>query len=285
MRKALVDMEGSVLSLRRQCELLGVNRNRLEGRRRETRGPEDLAMARRIDEINLRSPEFGARRMSRCLEREGFEGAGRKRVARIMDAMGIEAVYRRPRTSIPAPGAQVYPYLLREREVRHADEVWCADVTYIPMERGFAYLVAVMDWKTRAVLSWKLSNTLDGSFCVEALREAYAWTGKAPEIFNTDQGCQFTSRAWIEAVEGAGTRVSMDGKGRWMDNVFIERLWRSVKHEGVYLWAHDNVRELEIALEKWFSDYNHWKPHQALDYKTPWECYRPGEHPGWGKVA
>ena len=163
--------------------------------------------------------------------------------------------------------------------------MWCADVTYIPMARGFAYLVAIMDWKTRAVLSWKLSNTLDGTFCVEALREALEATGRAPEIFNTDQGCQFTSRAWIATVEGSGARVSMDGKGRWMDNVFIERLWRAVKHEGVYLWAHENVRELEIALEKWFSDYNHWKPHQALGYKTPWECYRPQQTPAWKEAA
>ena len=202
-----------------------------------------------------------------------------------MKAMGLQAIYRRPRTSQPAPGAQIYPYLLRGRAVTQADEVWCADVTYIPMARGFAYLVAIMDWKTRAVLSWKLSNTLDGTFCVEALREALEATGRAPEIFNTDQGCQFTSRAWIATGQGSGARVSMDGKGRWMDNVFIERLWRAVKHEGVYLWAHENVRELENALGKWFSDYNHWKPHQALGYKTPWECYRPQQTPPWKEAA
>jgi putative transposase len=135
------------------------------------------------------------------------------------------------------------------------------------------------------VLSWKLSNTLDGRFCVEALREAFAAAGKAPEIINTDQGCQFTSRSWIATVEESGAKVSMDGKGRWMDNVFIERLWRSVKHEGVYLWAHENMKELDIALAKWFSDYNHWKPHQALGYKTPWECYRPEHKPAWKEAA
>jgi putative transposase len=187
--------------------------------------------------------------------------------------MGLEAIYRKPRTSQSDAGAPTYPYLLRDREVLTPDEVGCADVTYIPMARGFAYLVAVMDWKTRAVLSWKLSNALDGTFCVEALREALEAAGKVPEIFNTDQGCQFTSRSWIATVQESGAKVSMDGEGRWMDNVFIERLWRSVKHKGVYLWAHENMRELDHALAKWFSDYNHWKPHQGLEHKTPWECY------------
>jgi putative transposase len=248
-------------------------------------GEAELEMARRIDEVHLRFPEFGARRMSQWLLREGLEGATRRRVAQVMKAMGLAAVYRRPRTSPRAPGAQIYPYLLRDRKVESADEVWCADVTYIPMARGFAYLVAVMDWKTRAVLSWKLSNTLDGTFCVEALREALEAAGRAPEIFNTDQGCQFTSQAWIATVQASGAKVSMDGKGRWMDNVFIERLWRSVKHEGVYLWAYENVHELEMALEKWFSDYNHWKQHRSLGYKTPWECYRPKQTPAWKKAA
>lgn len=285
MRRAMVEKSGSQLSVRRQCELLGLNRNRLEGPGCQGLGSEDLEMARRIDEIHLRFPEFGARRMSHWLLREGWDGASRRRVSRVMRLMGLEAIYRKPRTSQPTAGAQTYPYLLRDREVLIPDEVWCADVTYIPMARGFAYLVAVMDWNTRAVLSWKLSNTLDGTFCVEAFAEALEATGRHPEIFNTDQGCQFTSRAWIAAVEGCGARVSMDGKGRWMDNVFIERLWRAVKHEGVYLWAHENVRELEIALEKWFSDYNHWKPHQSLGYKTPWECYRPEEKPAWKEAA
>ena len=275
----MVEKSGSQLSVRRQCELLGLNRNRLEAPSRGGIGEGDLEMARRIDEIHLRFPEFGARRMSQRLLREGREGANRRRVAQVMKAMGLQAIYRRPRTSQPTPGAQIYPYLLRGRAVTQADEVWCADVTYIPMARGFAYLVAIMDWKTRAVLSWKLSNTLDGTFCVEALCEALEATGRAPEIFNTDQGCQFTSRARIATVQGSGARVSMDGKGRWMDNVFIERLWRAVKHEGVYLWAHKNVRELEIALGKWFSDYNHWKPHQALGYKTPWEMLQTARSP------
>jgi putative transposase len=285
MRKAMVERTGCKLSVRRQCELLGVNRNRLEPRQAAGLAPGELAVARRIDELHLRFPEFGARRMGKWLLREGWKEATRRTVARIMKAMGLEAIYRKPRTSPAAAGREVYPYLLRDRQVSEPDEVWCADVTYIPMARGFAYLVAVMDWRSRAVLSWKLSNTLDGSFCVEALREAFAATGRAPEIFNTDQGCQFTSRAWIQTLAGAGVRVSMDGKGRWMDNVFIERLWRSVKHEGVYLWAHANLHELEGALAKWFGEYNHWKPHQSLEDRTPWECYRPGEIPAWKEAA
>jgi len=285
MRRAIVEKSGSQLSVRRQCELLGLNRNRLGGAERKGLCSEDLEMARRIDEVHLRFPEFGARRMSKWLQREGREEASRRSVSRAMRLMGLEAIYRKPRTSQPGAGAQTYPYLLRDREVLMPDEVWCADVTYIPMARGFAYLVAIMDWNTRAVLSWKLSNTLDGAFCVEAFEEALEATERHPEIFNTDQGCQFTSKAWIASVEGCGARVSMDGKGRWMDNVFIERLWRAVKHEGVYLWAHENVRELEIALEKWFSDYNHWKPHQSLGYKTPWECYRPEEKSAWKEAA
>lgn len=280
----MVERSDSQLSIRRQCELLGLNRNRLAPRRSAGLGLGDLAMARRIDELHMRWPEFGARRMSEALKREGQE-TSRRRVSRVMKVMGLEAIYRKPRTSEPGAGQQVYPYLLRDRVVGEADEVWCADITYIPMSRGFAYLVAVMDWKTRAVLSWKLSNTLESSFCVEAFRQALQVAGKAPQIFNTDQGCQFTSQAWVGAIQGAGVRVSMDGKGRWMDNVFIERLWRSVKHEGVYLWAHETVRDLERALSCWFDEYNRWKPHQSLRYKTPWECYRPQEPQPWRKAA
>jgi putative transposase len=276
----MIDKGHLRLSVRRQAELLGVNRNRLEPRQRLALRGEDLNIARRIDEIHLRFPEFGARRMKLWLSREN-RPTTRRRVARIMRFMGLEAIYRKPRTIQPNLAHKVYPYLLRDRVVEAADEVWCADITYIPMARGYAYLVAVMDWKTRAVISWKLSNTMDSNFCVEALQEAFATTGTAPEIFNTDQGSQFTSAAWVRTVEEAGTKVSMDGKGRWIDNVFIERLWRAVKHEGVYLWAYENLHDLERALTRWFKDYNEWKPHKALDGKTPWECYRPGETPPW----
>jgi len=280
----MVERTDSQLSIRRQCELLGLNRNRLEPRRPVGLSPKDLEMARRIDELHMRFPEFGARRMSEWLKREG-QDVTRRMVSRVMRVMGLEAIYRKPRTSQPGVGQQIYPYLLRNRVVAEADEVWCADITYIPMARGFSYLVAVMDWKTRAVLSWKLSNTLDSRFCVDAFQEAILVAGRAPQIFNTDQGCQFASHAWVGAVQGAGVQVSMDGKGRWMDNVFIERLWRSVKHEGVYLWAHETVHDLERALERWFEEYNRWKPHQSLEYKTPWQCYRPQELEPWRRAA
>jgi putative transposase len=202
-----------------------------------------------------------------------------------MKHMGLEAIYRKPRTSISNPTAKKYPYLLKGMAVMEADEVWCADITYVPMQRGFAYLVAVMDWRTRAVVSWKLSNTLEGGFCMEAFREAVNRAGRVPAIFNTDQGSQFTSEAWTGMLESAGVRVSMDGKGRWLDNVFIERLWRSVKHEGVYLWAPRDMHELERLLGKWFADYNQLKPHKALGGLTPWEVYRPEDVKPWERAA
>jgi putative transposase len=191
--------------------------------------------------------------------------------------MGIRAIYQRPRTSLPGQGEehQVFPYLLREREVRQPDEVWCTDITYLPMGRSFAYLVAVMDWHSRAVLSWKLSNTMDNRFCLEALNEAAQRSGKVPEIFNTDQGSQFTSGPWRQRLQELGVKISMDGKGRWMDNVFIERLWRSVKYEEVYLREYGDLHELERCLERWFERYNHWRPHQGLNEQRPWEIYRP----------
>lgn len=283
----MVESTHPQLSVRRQCELLAVNRNRIP-EAKPSKAPcfsqEQQRMIRRIDELYLEHPELGARRMSRWLEREGYP-ASRRLVGRLMRHMGVEAIYRKPRTSIPNPRAKKYPYLLKGMEVMEADEVWCADITYIPMRRGFAYLVAVMDWKTRAVVSWKLSNTLEGRFCVEAFREAVHRAGRVPAIFNTDQGSQFTSEDWTGMLESAGVRVSMDGKGRWLDNVFIERLWRSVKHEGVYLWAPQDMHELERLLEKWFADYNQLKPHQALGGLTPWEVYRAEAAKPWERAA
>ena len=280
----MIDRQHEGLSVRRQCELLGINRNRLETKERKPPSQKDYLVMRRMDEVALRSPEFGARRMAQVLSREGMD-VSRREATRLMKVMGLAAVYCRPRTSVPGKGHTIYPYLLRNREIKEADEVWCADITYIPMSKGHAYLVAVMDWKTRAVLGWQLSNTLETGFCVEAFRQACQKTGRTPGIFNTDQGAQFTSQGWIEMLEGAGVKISMDGRGRWMDNVFIERLWRSVKHEGVYLWSHRDMHELEKALEKWFEDYNHWKPHQALEGRTPWEAYRPEEPPRWRLAA
>lgn len=283
MRKTMVEKEGSSLSVRRQCVLLGINRNRLKVRSRQL-SDKEFEVTHRMDEVALAFPEYGSRRHARTLRREGYD-IGRDKVRGLMRLMGLEAIYRRPRTSQPGKGHKIYSYLLRDREVQEPDEVWCADITYIRMSKGFAYLVAVMDWKSRAVLSWKLSNTLESGFCVAAFKEAVQQAGRAPTIFNTDQGSQFTCREWIEVVEGAGSKVSMDGKGRWVDNVFIERLWRAVKHEGVYLWAYENLHDLERALGRWFTQYNGWKPHSSLDWRTPWECYRPQETPRWRKAA
>ena len=284
MRKAMVEKNHDRLSLRRQSELLGINRNRITCRAAATINPEEEGLARRIDQLHLEHPELGARRISYWLGREG-NPVSRRKAGRLIMRMGLEAVYRRPNTSKRQPGHRIYPYLLRNADIREADEVWCADITYIPMSRGYGYLVAIMDWRSRAVLSWKLSNTLESGFCVEAFHEAVRKAGRAPQIFNTDQGSQFTCRSWVEALEQAGVRISMDGRGRWMDNVFIERLWRAVKHEGVYMWAHENLLELERCLCRWFEVYNLWKPHQALGMQTPWQVYRPQEMEPWRMAA
>lgn len=277
-RKDMIDRTGNQLSIRRQCQLLVVNRNRLDP---PAAGPrdEDLEACRRIDEIHLRAPAFGARKIRDLLRLEHGIRMSRGKVSRLMKRMGIEAIYRRPRTSLPGKGDEhkVYPYLLGERDITAPDEAWCTDITYIPMGRSFAYLVAVMDWHSRAVLSWKLSNTLDVGFCLDAFREAVDVAGKAPAIFNTDQGCQFTSRPWRDLLESHGVRLSMDGKGRWVDNVFIERLWRSVKYEEVYLRDYDDLHELERAIGAWFESYNRWRPHDSLGSARPWEIYRPAD--------
>lgn len=187
--------------------------------------------------------------------------------------MGIEAIYCKPKTSTANKEHRKYPYLLRELKIDRPNQVWCADITYVPMPRGFAYLCAVMDWHSRKVLGWSLSNTMESGFCVEALEKAFAATGQVPEIFNTDQGVQFTSEEWINALQDREIKVSMDGKGRWMDNVFIERLWRSVKYEEIYLREHESIIELCHGLEGWFDRYNDWRPHAALDNQTPSSVY------------
>ena len=187
--------------------------------------------------------------------------------------MGIESLAPKPNTSKPCKEHKIYPYLLRNRVIAKADEVWCSDITYLPMSRGHAYLIAVMDWHTRAVLSWKVSNTMDTTFCVEALEEAIRTTGRKPEIFNTDQGSQFSSDNWIESLKSHDIQISMDGKGRWMDNVFIERLWRSLKYEKIRLYSYDSIKELKEYVSAWMEFYNHERNHQALDNKTPWSLY------------
>jgi putative transposase len=227
---------------------------------------ENLALMRRIDEQYLRTPFYGSRKFAQLL------GVNRKRVQRLMRVMGIEAIYPKRRTTWPAAGQQIYPYLLRNVAITRRDQVWSSDITYVPLRQGFLYLVAVMDWYSRYVLAWRLSNTLTGSFCVEALDEALSQA--QPEIFNTDQGSQFTATAFTSRLETAGVSISMDGRGRAIDNVFIERLWRSVKYEDVYLKDYANGWEAEASLSAYFRFYNHERIHQSLGYRTPADIYR-----------
>lgn len=257
------------ISQRRQCQFLSIARSTAQYKPKGI-SSRDLELCRKMDEIHMEDPTFGSRRIKAALQKQGI-GIGRKRVRRLMREMGIVPIYRKPRLSIPHPKAKRYPYLLKNMEVDRPNQVWCADITYIPMSQGHMYLVAVMDWYSRKVLSWRLSNTMDESFCVEALQEALSQAKQLPEIINTDQGSQFTGEAWVGTVEGRNIRVSQDGKGRWIDNVFIERLWRSVKYEGVFLWETKNGKELRELLRVWFNRYNNWRPHQSLDYRTPSE--------------
>ena len=252
-RRAKLDRAHGELSVRRQCQMLGVARSSVYRKPRPV-NDNDLEAMRRIDALFTARPFFGARRIARTLSAEGFP-IDRKRVRRLMRGMGIEALGPKPRTSKPAPGHKVYPYLLRDLTIERPNQVWAADITYIPIGRGFLFLVAVIDWASRAVLSWRLSNTMDASFCVAALEEALARYGK-PEIFNTDQGSQFTSAAFTGTLIEAGVRVSMDGRGRWMDNVFIERVWRSLKHEDVYLKGYADGREAKAGIGEYFAFYN-----------------------------
>lgn len=272
----MIDKHHPQLSVRKQCELLDVNRNRLAPRPpRKVEG--DEAVMKEIDRIYTEFPFYGARKIVRELRDIGVR-IGRKRCRRLMKAMGIEALVPKPSTSVPDKQHKKYPYLLRESAVTGPDQAWAADITYVPMFEGHVYLVAIMDWHTRAVLSWRVSNTMDAGFCVEAYEEAVRVAGRAPGIMNTDQGSQFTGEDWIGVVEASGARVSMDGKGRWMDNVFIERLWRSLKYEELRLWSYGTVVEVTARIAKWMEFYNHRRKHQTLDYEIPWSQYRPGEH-------
>lgn len=257
-------------SLRRQCELLALNRSGLYYER-AVLDSEDLALMRRIDELHLKYPFYGSRRMSRQLRDEG-QLVNRKRVQRLMRIMGLEGLAPKPNTSKRAPQHAVYPYLLRGLPITRPNHVWAADITYVPLARGFAYLVAIMDWATRRVLAWRLSNSLDTAFCIEALEEALARFGR-PEIFNTDQGSQFTAEAFTQVLLTRGVKISMDGKGRCIDNVFVERLWRSIKYEEVYLNAYDDLVEARAGIGRYLSFYNDRRPHQALGYQTPASFY------------
>jgi putative transposase len=260
--------------MRTQCKLLGVARSSVDYQPR-TEDAGDLALKRLLDGIYLRDPCLGTRRLAAVLERDHGLVVNRKRLQRLRREMGLETIYCRPRTSVPGSGHRTYPYLLRDMAVVRPDQVWCADITYIPMPKGHGYLCAVMDWHSRRVLGWSLSNTLEGVFCLEALEKAVRTAGCVPEIFNTDQGSQFTSAQWTGRLEELGVRVSMDGRGRWMDNVFIERLWRSLKYEDIYLRGYNGLDEVELGLEGWFASYNTWRPHQALGNLTPEEVHRP----------
>jgi putative transposase len=272
-RRAKLDRDHPSLSIRRQCAMLGLARSGVYRLLRPANG-DDLALMRRIDELFTRWPFLGSRRMAAMLRAKGVV-INRKRVQRLMRRMGIAALGPKPRTTKPAPGHVIYPYLLRDLIVDRVNQVWAADITYIPVGRGFLYLVAVMDWTSRAVLAWRLSNTMDASFCVSALEEALARFGR-PEIFNTDQGSQFTSTAFTKVLASAGVRISMDGRGRWMDNVFIERLWRSLKHEDVYLKGYADGQEAKAGIAEWIGFYNTGRPHQALDNRTPMAVWRDG---------
>lgn len=267
----MIETNHDGLSITRQCQLLAVSRSSFyytgKGESRL-----NLELMRRIDQQFLETPWYGSRQMTRWLRRQDYQ-VGRKRVRRLMPIMGLSAIYEKPRTSKPHPEPRVYPYLLRGLRIERPNHVWCADITYIPMRRGFLYLVAIMDCSTRAVLAWRLSNTMDPGFCVEALEEALARHGK-PEIFNTDQGSQFTSEDFTQVLKQADVRISMDGKGRWMDNVFIERLWRSLKYECVYLRDFETGRQAEMEIGSWFGYYNEERPHSLFDDdRTPWEAY------------
>ena len=230
----------------------------------------DLNLMKLIDKQYMATPFYGARKISAWLKSERHS-VNRKHVRRLMQIMGLRAIYRRPRTSKPAPGNKIYPYLLNGLKITRPNRVWCADVTYIPMARGFLYLVVIMDWYSRYVLSWRLSNTLDADFCVEALEEALR-KGR-PDVFNTDQGTQFTGKAFTGLLEQHGIQISMDGKGSYRDNLFIERLWRTVKYEEVYLKAYQDGRNARIGIGDYFRFYNTERPHQALGYRTPTELY------------
>ena len=254
------------LTISRQCQLLGLSRSSFYSQNKAVSQQElDLMLA--IDKIHLALPFYGARKIQVELNNRGFS-IGRGKVRRLMRKMGLEAIYRKPKTSIPKSGDHIYPCLLKDLQIERVNQVWATDITYLPMAKGFAYLVAIIDLYSRKVMSWRLSNTMDASFCIEALEDAIQRFGP-PEIFNTDQGSQFTSDSFTSVLKAHGVKISMDGKGRWVDNVFIERLWRSVKYEEVYLKAYQTMQEARQSLRSYFIFYNQSRFHQTLDYQTP----------------
>jgi putative transposase len=261
-----------VLSVSQQCDLLDLSRSSYYYEP-ATESAENLSLMAKLDKEYTTHPFLGSRRMATWLQRAGH-AVNRKRVQRLMRLMGLEAVYPKPRLSIGGAGHKVYPYLLRNVAIERVNQVWSTDITYIPMPTGFMYLTAVIDWHSRYVLSWKLSNTLDAGFCIEALEEALGQG--CPEVFNTDQGVQYTSMSFTSRVQEAGAKMSMDGRGRCLDNVFVERLWRSVKYEDVYLWRYETVPQLGAGLSRYFTYYNEARHHQSLEYRTPAEVFGEG---------
>jgi putative transposase len=258
------------LPIVRQAKALNISRGSVYYKPRPA-STEDLALMRHIDELHLEYPIAGSRMLRDLLNREGVE-IGRRHVATLMKRMGVEAIYRRPNTSKPAPGNKIYPYLLRGLKIDRPNQVWAMDITYIPMARGFVYLAAVVDWFSRRVLSYRVSITMEANFCVEALEEALTKYG-APGIFNTDQGSQFTSEAFTDVLIASKISISMDGKGAWRDNVFVERIWKSVKYEEVYLHAYDSVSAARASIGRYLDFYNRRRPHSSLDRRTPDEAY------------
>jgi len=275
-RFELVEKKHPDLSVRRQCKLLDLARSTADYEP-VPESAQNLRIKRLMDELYLIDPCRGSRSLVTLLRRDYGLVVNRKRVQRLHREIGLETIYCKPRTSIPDDGHRKYPYLLRDLAVTRPDQVWCADITYVPMPGGSSYLCAVMDWYSKKVLGWAVSNTMETGLCLEALDKALTNTGKVPEIFNTDQGCQFTSAEWTGRLKDLGIKISMDGKGRWMDNVFIERLWRSVKYEHIYLFEHPTIIELCAGLEEWFERYNHWRPHEANAGETPAMIYDPEE--------
>jgi putative transposase len=270
----MLDRLFAKISMRRQHVLLGLARS-TTAYQPVPEPPAELRIKRLLDEIYLIDPCLGSRRLVIVLRRDHDVEINRKRLIRLRREMGHEAIWCRPRTSVPDDGHRKFPYLLRHLAIDRPDQVWCADITYVPMPRGHAYLCAVMDWHSRKLLGWAVSNTMGADLCLEALEISLTATGRVPEIFNTDQGCQFTSAEWIGRLAGLGVKISMDGRGRWMDNVFIERLWRSVKYEEIYLKEHSTIPALRLGLQIWFERYNHWRPHQNLGNLTPALVYQP----------
>ena len=273
-KRALIEVAHPELSIRRQCDLLGLNRATYYYQP-ATESELNLTLMSLIDKEYTEHPFYGRRQMTTYLRREGYQ-VNPKRVRRLMQKMGLEAIYPKPRTTVVNSAHRIYPYLLRGLQITRPNQVWSTDITYVPMPKGFMYLTAVIDWYSRYVLAWRLSNTLDSLFCVEALQAAL--TMATPEIFNTDQGVQFTSTAFTSILEAAEIRISMDGKGRALDNIFVERLWRTVKYEDIYLKHYETVPALDRGMDKYFGFYNHDRPHQSLDDRPPaavyWAAFR-----------